>query len=131
MGMYTEIFVNLDLKKETPQEVINVLKAMCDMDDGAECLKDKPQRWSYLFNDGSFYTPMTSCRRLIYHESLGQYSLIGKGDIKNYGGEIQEFFEFIKPWCANSDAFIGYYRYEEDREPTLVYSDKFEMTEDE
>ena len=30
MGMYTEIYVNTDLKKETPQEVIDVLSAMCE-----------------------------------------------------------------------------------------------------
>jgi hypothetical protein len=29
MGMYTEIYVNVDLKQETPDEVLNVLKAMC------------------------------------------------------------------------------------------------------
>lgn len=55
MGMYTEIFVNVDLKENTPNEVIEVLKAMCAKDSDAECLKDKPSRWSYLFNNGSFY----------------------------------------------------------------------------
>lgn len=29
MGMYTEIYVNVDLKRDTPEEVIHVLKAMC------------------------------------------------------------------------------------------------------
>lgn len=29
MGTYTEIFVNIDLKGNTPSEVIEVLRAMC------------------------------------------------------------------------------------------------------
>jgi hypothetical protein len=31
MGMYTEIYINVDLKPETPDEVINTLKAMCNV----------------------------------------------------------------------------------------------------
>lgn len=121
MGMYTEIFVNADLKKETPQEVIDVLSAMCEKDHEAECLSDKPSRWAYLFNNGSCYLPMTECGKLAHCRILGQYSLLAKGDIKNYNGEIEEFFDFIRPWCEGE--FIGYYRYEEDRDPTLVYAD--------
>lgn len=120
MGMYTEIFVNTDLKENTPNEVIEVLKAMCAKDADAECLKDKPNRWKYLFNNGSYYTPSTECAALTFDDRSKQYSLIAKGDIKNYEDEIEKFFEFIKPWCDND--FIGYYRYEESREPTLIYS---------
>lgn len=120
MGMYTEIFVNVDLKENTPDEVIDVLKAMCAKDSNAECLKDKPRRWPYLFNNGSYYLPLTQCGNLTFDDIGKHYSLLAKGDIKNYGGEIEQFFEFIRPWCDNE--FIGYYRYEEDREPTLVYS---------
>ena len=121
MGMYTEIFVNTDLKEETPDTVIQVLKAMCEKDGEAECLSDKPNRWGFLFNSGSYYTPNTECGKLTFDDISKQYSIIAKGDIKNYEGEIEAFFELIKPWC-DSD-FIGYYRYEDDREPTLVYSD--------
>lgn len=122
MGMYTEVFVNTDLKPNTPKQVIDVLRAMCHLDDSAECLDGKPQRWPYMFNNGSYYTPLTQCASLTYDEIAGHWSIIAKGDIKNYEDEIEQFFEFIKPWCSTE--FIGYMRYEEDREPTLVYSDK-------
>lgn len=121
MGMYTEIYVNADLKKETPKEVIDVLAAMCEKDQEAVSLSDKPSRWAYLFNNGSYYLPLTECGKLTNDSITGQYSLIAKGDIKNYDGEIEQFFDFIKPWCEGE--FIGYYRYEESREPTLVYAD--------
>lgn len=121
MGMYTEIYINTDLKEGTPEEVLQVLRAICDKQNDAECLKDKPRRWFMLFNNGSYYTPSTECGKLTYDDTSHCYSLLGKGDIKNSSDEIEEFFEYIKPYC--DDDFIGYYRYEEEREPTLVYSD--------
>ena len=120
MGMYTEIFVNTDLKENTPVEVLDVLRAMCSKDREAPCLADKPGRWWFLFNNGSYYTPLTACALLTFDEIGGHWSLLAKGDIKNYEGEIEAFFDFIKPWCDTE--FIGYMRYEEDREPTLIYS---------
>ena len=123
MGMYTEMFISTDLKKETPSGVIEVLYAMCRYSEDSEALKEKPPRWRFLFSSSSYYTSNTACRSLTFDDATKQYSLIAKGDIKNYGSEIEEFFEFIAPWC-DSD-FIGYYRYEEDVEPTLVYSSKY------
>ena len=121
MGMYTEIFVNVDLKEETPIEVLEVLQAMCTKNTEAACLEDKPSRWGYLFNSGSYYTPNTEVGKLTFDSISKQYSLLAKGDIKNSMNEIQRFFDYIRPWADNE--FIGYYRYEENREPTLVYSD--------
>lgn len=120
MGMYTEIYVNVDLIPETPESVIDTLRAICNQDDESELLKDKPDRWGFLFCNMSYYTPSTSVASLTFDEISKQWSLLGKGDIKNYGGEIEAFFEWIKPWCENN--FIGYHRYEEDNEPTLVFS---------
>lgn len=121
MSMYTEIYVNVDFAENVSQDIISTIEAMCNGDSASEYLKDKPKRWSYLFNNGSYYTPYTSCANLTYDTVSRQYSLIGKGDIKNYNNEIEEFFEYIKPYVDNSTEFMGYYRYEETKEPTLVY----------
>jgi hypothetical protein len=119
MGMYTEIYINVDLKKDTPDDVIKVLKAMCDMGSG-EVIADYPSRWIHLFSNMSYYTPFTNCRFLEFDDISNQWSLLGKGDIKNYGNEIEEFFEWIMPWIEGSVGdFIGYQRYEEDQLPTL------------
>jgi len=123
MGMYTEIFINTDLKEGTPDSVIAVLKAICDKDQHNPVLSDHPDRWFLLFNNGSYYTPCTSVAALTYDENGNNYSLLGKGDIKNYDNEIEKFFEWIKPWC--DDEFIGYLRYEESIEPTLFYADPY------
>lgn len=121
MGMYTEIFISADLKSNTPESVIDALRGMCDWEHESETLNKMGSRTKYLFNSGSYYTPNTQCRSLTFDSIANQYSIIGKGDIKNYDSEIEKFFEFIKPYCE--DGFIGFYRYEEDREPTLVFAD--------
>ena len=119
MGMYTEIFVNVDFIKTTPQYVLDVVKAIVDGDYESHLLKDKPNRWSGLFCNMSYYTPNTCCSKLTYDNISKNWSLIGKGDIKNYDSEIEAFFKFISPWV--DDDFMGYMRYEEYREPTLMY----------
>jgi len=121
MGMYTEIYINVDLKKDTPDDVIKVLKAMCDQE-CKEVLVDYPYKWICLFSNMSYYTPSTNCRFLEFDNISNQWSLLGKGDIKNYGNEIEEFFEWIVPYVDGySGDFIGYSRYEEDQKPTLMF----------
>jgi len=119
--MYTEIYINVDLKKDTPDDVIKVLKAMCDQE-CKEVLVDYPYKWICLFSNMSYYTPSTNCRFLEFDNISNQWSLLGKGDIKNYGNEIEEFFEWIMPWIDGYPGdFIGYSRYEEDQKPTLMF----------
>ena len=124
--MYTEIYVNVDLREDTPREVIKTLEAICNKDSESPYLVDKPLRWSYLFNSGSYYTPNTQCAKLTFDPISHQWSLLAKGDIKNYEGEIEEFFDWIKPYvkCRSEETFIGYKRYEEDCRPTNIYIDK-------
>jgi len=122
MGMYTEIYVNVDLKKDTPDDVIEVLKVMCDMGSDPEVMDNYPARWAYMFNSGSYYTPNTYCHSLTVDDISNQWSLLGKGDIKNYSGDIEKFFEWIIPYVDGCPGdFIGYSRYEEDSQPTLVF----------
>lgn len=118
MGMYTEIFVNVDLKEETPDAVIQTLKAICEKDYKNSLLADKPERWAWLFSNGSYYTPSTHCASLTFDKISNKWSLIGKGDIKNYEGEIEAFFDYIRPYVE--DNFMGYMRYEEDEMPKIM-----------
>jgi len=122
MGMYTEIYINVDLKEDIPKEVLAVLEAMCNHDTEAYALLGLPHRWGYLFGNGSYYTPSTSVSNLTYDDITKQYSLLGKGDIKNYENEIEAFFKWLMPYIdAYEGEFIGYSRYEEDDIPTLYF----------
>ena len=118
MGMYTEIFVNVDLLEETPDEIIQTLRAICGGDYESPLLDDKPDRWCMLFSNGSYYTPLTRCANLTFDDIANHWSLIGKGDIKNYSAEIEAFFDYIRPWVQED--FMGYMRYEDDDMPTLI-----------
>jgi len=123
--MYTEIYVNVELKRGTPEEVIHVLKVMCgklDPEAEKEALEGYPDRWCMLFSDCSYYTPRTYCKYLEWDTISKQWSLLGKGDIKNYGREIEAFFEWISPHVDGRDGdFIGYQRYEESQMPLLFF----------
>ena len=126
MGYYTEVYINVDLKPNTPDSVLCVLKAMCGLVDdkeAAELLKDYPPNWRYLFYNGSYYTPNTSCRLLTQDPTYKYWSLLGKGDIKNYGREIEQFFDWIDLYVDNGygGRFIGYIRGEDSDSPSLVF----------
>jgi len=126
MGMYTEIYVNVDLKEETPQEIIDTLSQLC------EGLRPSgfPKRSGLLFNNGSYYTPFTYVRSLTYDEISRQWSFLGKGDLKNYSGEVEHFFSWLMPWVDGSPGdFVGYHRYEEDQKPTLVFIPEEKMSD--
>lgn len=124
MGMYTEIYVNVDLKEDTPECAIKTIKAVCEGDWEQLGHEGRPSRWAMLFGNGSCYTPNTEVSELTCDGINEGYSLLGKGDIKNYGSEIEEFFEFIAPHVESHPkipTFIGYMRYEEQDMPTLAY----------
>ena len=144
MGMYTEIYVNINLVEDLPEDTIDTLKCMVNevfclnnwkdeyfdhkvIQEGSdrfnELMKDKPARFSWLFSNGSYYTPYTQVSKLSYDYNSCQWSLLGKGDIKNYCSSIEAFFEWITPYSATE--FLGYARYEEDDEPTLYYRRDF------
>jgi hypothetical protein len=129
MGMYTEIFINVTLLKTTPDDVIETLKAICNSETDSPALKNHPKRWAGLFNNGNSYTPKTDCGILNYDSARRQWSLLGKGAIKNYAREIQAFFEWIEPHvdpdCAE---FIGYHRYEETPTPILIFKPNTNVT---
>jgi hypothetical protein len=125
MGMYTEVYVNVDLKEETPTGVIEVLRKICD----GETPEGFPPRSGSLFRNCSYYTPRTSVAQLTYDEVSNAWSLLGKGDLKNYGEEAQFFFDWLIPWIKGKPGdFVGYTRYEEDQPPSLVFIPQSDST---
>ncbi len=150
MGMYTEIYVNIDLKQDLPENALYVLKGLVrsvksrcnfhnqdfdhtdvDVDDEKfiELTSKFGDRFPWLFCNGSYYTPNTTVAELSYDFISESWSLLGKGDIKNYDDEIQQFFEWIAPYSDTE--FLGYSRYEEDEKPTLYFREDFKQEENE
>lgn len=128
MGMYTEIYVKACIKDD-PQAIIPLklmTKLIEDLPVGFQ-LDDHPffktDRWTWMLRSSSYYfVPLSVCR-LEYNEIAKCWSLVASADLKNYTGEIGHFFDWLKPYVDElTRTHIGHHRYEEEDEPTLVYS---------
>lgn len=132
MGMYTEVVIGVEFKKDTPQSVIDILSWMANKDAEDAPLPELPdhplfttERWKWMLRSGGSYyfdlQPFLEWRK----DDIADLWFLSVGtNIKNYGNEWQEFLSFIAPHLRYPDRkFIGYYRYEEDEEPTLLYAD--------
>ncbi len=130
MGMYTELYLGIDLKPETPPRVIEILKAMIDLT--AENMTDLPEhpffkteRWHWcLKSGGSYYFDAQPHCLFEYDDITKGWHLTFGTNIKNYTREWESFVDWIAPWINEEDGHIGHYRYEEDDMPTLLYARK-------
>ena len=102
MGMYTELNVSMNLKLD--KNTLEVLRVMVgEREMGADIkLPDAP-----LF---STYTQRWNMERVLNIRC----------DLKNYEDEIELFLNWIYGY-ATTRGFVGYMRYEEDSDPTLIY----------
>lgn len=122
MGMYTEILVKADVNvnnlSDTEKSVLNHLFNDGDRPDS---LPDHPfftlDRWSQIGRMSSFYHHPKAVNSV---SDCGEY-IFSRSDIKNYNGEIEQFFDWFKPLTtAQNGECIGYKWYEEDDVPTLI-----------
>lgn len=127
MGMYTEIHFNAKLKKDVPQDVVDILKYMVgDNKRQPRSLPDhvlfQCDRWKLLFCCDSYYFDADTHSTLRFDDIAGSYYLCVRSNLKNYDSEIQKFIDWIPQYLENEPgAFLGFYRYEEHNEPTLIY----------
>lgn len=66
----------------------------------------------------SWPSPAQSASDLVYDQ--GWYINV-RCNLKNYDGEIGAFLDWIMPWVFAGPECLGYYRYESDDHPTLIY----------
>lgn len=129
--MYTQLQFASELKKDTPPEVIDILKKM--VEDPRRMLslnppKDLPdheffkaESWNWLFTMDSYYFDADTSATLRFDDISNTYYLTVMSNIKNYKGEIQKFIDWIMPYLNKTDGdFLGYSRYEETEDPTII-----------
>lgn len=125
MGMYTEIVIAFELKKDAPEQARNVLAYMCSSKDGQppstpehklfEC-----DRWHCFFGSCSYYFPGQPQAEFKFDDISDSWFLTARCNLKNYGGEIEAFMDWIGPYIdAAEGEFVGYSHYEETDWPTL------------
>lgn len=126
MGMYTELIFGASLKKDTPAPVINAIKYMCgelDVKPSDFPLPDGCCTW--LFQGGSYYFAVSSSVVDFRKDDISnEWVLSARCNIKNYGGEIETFLEWVKPFIESGSGSRDMYAmtiYEEDATPTLYF----------
>lgn len=130
MGMYTDLVLGVDLRIDTPAEVINILKYMVNGDeltDYDSYLPEHPlfktKRWSIIPVCDSAYFGGSTVSKLQKPRYTGDlWSLSIRSNLKNYNLEIELFLNWLEPY-VKTRGFVGYMRYEEFDDPTLIYID--------
>ena len=127
MGMYTEVHYNVELKKDTPKEVIEILKYMVgdsltmpDLWTGTDPLF-LTDRWAIMLRCDSYYFSADTHSTLRYDDIGDCYYLCVRSNLKNYDQEIEKFVVWLDPHVeAFSGDFLGFRRYEESEDPIII-----------
>ena len=126
MGAFTELNIAVNLKAD--KDTYDILKYMLGEIDVCGKLPDyelfKTSRWRYMLCSDSFYFAHTASSSLVnkmpYRDDHEERILNVRCDLKNYDDEIKKFLDWIYT-LSDTRGFIGYMRYEEDKNPTLIY----------
>ena len=126
MGMYTEINVCFDLAKDTPKNVVSILHYLIDGDDEPLDLPNheffKCDRWDMVARCDSYYFDGMTNSKIMFDNISKCYKVNIRANLKNYDNEIDKFLHWLTPYI-DTEGFIGYTRYEEYNDPTLIYID--------
>lgn len=130
MGMYTQLHYGVRLKKNTPQQVVDLLQFM--LGDEAKKPTELPDhdlfrtsRWSYMLTCDSYYFNYKTCSNMRLDDIAGQWFFSVTCNVKNYNNEIEKFIDWLMPYVeAMEGDFLGYSRYEETETPTIIYYSK-------
>lgn len=127
MGMYTELVLGIEI--EDNDKIIQTLRYMLGETeyqpvDDHELFKT--DRWDYMLKCDSYYFDGQTDSKLYMddlYEDNPKYYLNVRCNLKNYGNEINKFLDWLNPYIKTF-GFLGYLRYEEDENPTLIYKTK-------
>ena len=127
MGMYTELNIGVNLRSDTPNNIIDILRYMLgDIDETKTT--DHPlfltQRWRFMLVSTSYYFDGHTDSSIERDDITHEYKLNVRCNLKNYDGEIKLFLDFIRPYLE-TEGFLGYTRYEECDDPTLIYNNVY------
>lgn len=125
MGMYTELHFNAQLRRDLPKQVLDTLAFMVDkVPDKPVELPDHPlfatRSWgSMLVCDSSYFPAETSTHLVL---EAGRWSLSVRSNFKDYDDEVKHFLDWVRSYLNADGECLGFYRYEEDDHPTLIYA---------
>lgn len=126
MGLYTELIFGAELKKDTPNEVIESLKYMLGEIENKPANFPLPDgRCERLFKSVSYHFAISNSVNKMWFDNIdNRWHLSTRSNIKNYRQEIQTFLEWIKPYIYSGSGGRDMYAiviHEEQDEPTVHY----------
>lgn len=130
MGMYTEFFFRAPVKGDTPDDLIAWLQAQSESEGMDHTpYNDHPffscDHWpSLLHGAGAVYQDSRPMRFVLPDpERPWVYPFLSiHSSLKDYGGEVDEFIDWISPHLdLLKGEFLGYKLYELDDTPTLFH----------
>ena len=142
MGFYTEIFIKLQLKKDTPQHVVDICRMLFEGTpkekyERKQQMPDFPdhpffecQRWDYIGTLTQSYDPVTCMRQVMAYTDegdentlvpTGEWEIVSLNELKDYGNEIELFFNWIAPYAVPMNGFVGYAMTEEQDIPSRFF----------
>jgi hypothetical protein len=127
--MYTALHFTVALKPDTPHQVIDVLHYMLDDTDhmAEPPLPDhdlfrRTIRWRHMLVCDSFSFEANTHSTMQRYPATAGWNLSITCCFKNYASELQLFLDWIMPYVyADPRDWLGYWMYEEDDEPTLIF----------
>ena len=126
MGMYTEFHYNAEVKRDIPQDAKAILDYMVLNTFDEPPTPDHPlfdtARWRLMLRCDSAYFDAETYSTFRDSDGRGLFLCI-RCNLKNYDNEIEKFCDWIRPYIDKQDGdFLGFSRYEEDEQPTLIYA---------
>ena len=122
MGVYTELVLKLDFRRDIPEDVDRMLAYLFNGYDRPPELALLPHpffelpRWHMIGNCASFYHVPFALSK--YDEGY----LFSRSDLKNYSGEIEFFLNWIFPYVdMEFGECAGWVWHEEQICPTLFF----------
>lgn len=138
MENYAELIFGARLRKDTPNEVVNVLRYLCGQIEYPHNLDGESSMIAndeVLFRGSSYYFGVVFCTPYMEYDNIaGSWIVSTRANLKNYNDEISRFLVWIKPYIARGSGERNMYAIvtnEDDSEPTIYYlSDKSGTTGD-
>ena len=115
MGMYTEIYLAVELDRNMPKDIIDWI----NYESEDESIPSRVRRFGY---GSSCYFDGIEFKKFIFDDMSSSYYLTTRFDIKNYNDEIKFLLNKLSPYIL-SDGHIGHLRYEESEYPTILMFD--------
>jgi hypothetical protein len=123
VGMYTELVLGVALLDNISDSRLSVIRGMVAGADEITPDRDhelfRTERWRWMLTSSSHYFVPEASSKLVTNDYCTSKHLSVRCDLKNYNGEIAAFLDWLAP--SAYEGFAGYFRYEEDADPCLVY----------